>query len=73
MSDLFGQAVKSVNEYAEMADGNWQEISRLVVEDLETLWEYAALDYAHALRHAFNSLRPDDVEPLVHSDSSQSI
>jgi hypothetical protein len=66
-NDISRQAIKAVNEYAERADGNWTEVSRLIEEDLETVREWGTTGaklYESTLRFAFNAMRPDGVPAI---------
>lgn len=76
-NDISKQAIKAINEYAERADGNWKEVTRLVEEDLDTVREWGtsgAKLYESTLRFAFNAMRPSGVPALLppHSGTSSS-
>ena len=38
MSDLFSQATKVINDYAEHFEGNWKEVRRQVLLDIDFLF-----------------------------------
>lgn len=65
-SELQKQCVKSVNEYVERADGNYQAAEKLffeevgqVAEEQHASWNRTGWSlYLYAMEDAFNSLRP---------------
>lgn len=62
MSNIYRQAVKTVNTYVEIYEGDWKEVRRCILRDVDFLFQEGtdgAKLYALALDHAFHEMKPE--------------
>jgi hypothetical protein len=62
MSQLYAQAEKTVNAYVEHYAGDWKEVRRQVLLDVDFLFREGtdgAKLYAQTLDHAYRHMKPE--------------
>lgn len=63
MSQIYTQATKCINDYVEHCEGDWKEVRKQVLLDVDFLFREGtdgAKLYAYALDLAFHTLKPKE-------------
>jgi hypothetical protein len=65
MNDYAKTAQRCVNEYVERYDGNWKEVRRELLREIDLLFQHGSTGakiFAYALDQAYHDLKPDGAE-----------